>query len=183
MKDWLYRFWKYLRTEIQNPRPGIKKDIWKWINRIFFSGIWLQPFAMAGLILFFQKVLGGDVSYLILFVLSFLPSVYVWSENQRQAAVGKKDFSIEDVFHEKPNEFSSPLKQKAMYPRIAEDFLFDQPQGVVFGRTEEGYFKKEQKYLCKPMDAAHYKDGHVFVIGGSGSGKSSALVIPSLLSS
>ena len=70
-----------------------------------------------------------------------------------------------------------------MYPRIAEDFLFDQPQGVVFGRTEEGYFKKEQKDLCKPMDAAHYKDGHVFVIGGSGSGKSSALVIPSLLSS
>lgn len=124
MKDWLYRFWKYLRTEIQNPRPGIKKDIWKWINRIFFSGIWLQPFAMAGLILFFQKVLGGDVSYLILFVLSFLPSVYVWSENQRQAAAGKKDFSIEDVLHEKPNEFSSPLKQKAMYPRIAEDFLF-----------------------------------------------------------
>ena len=183
MKDWLYRFWKYLRTEIQNLRPGIKKDIWKWINRIFFSGIWLQPFAMAGLILFFQKVLGGDVSYLILFVLSFLPSGYVWSENQRQAAAGKVDFSIEDVFHEKPNEFSSPLKQKAMYPRIAEDFLFDQPQGVVFGRTEEGYFKKEQKYLCKPMDAAHYKDGHVFVIGGSGSGKSSALVIPSLLAS
>ena len=123
MKDWLYRVWKYLRTEIQNPRPGIKKDIWKWINRIFFSGIWLQPFAMAGLILFFQKVLGGDVSYLILFVLSFLPSVYVWSENQRQAAAGKKDFSIEDVFHEKPNEFSSPLKQKAMYPRIAEDVV------------------------------------------------------------
>lgn len=45
-----------------NPR------IWKWINRIFLSGIWVQPFAMAALIWFFKNVLQGDVSYLILFL-------------------------------------------------------------------------------------------------------------------
>lgn len=40
-----------------NPR------IWKWINWIFSSGIWVQPFAMAALIWFFKNVLQGDVSY------------------------------------------------------------------------------------------------------------------------
>lgn len=89
-----------------NPR------IWKWINRIFLSGIWVQPFAMAGLIWFFKNVLQGDVSYLILFVLSFLPSIYIWSENQREQAAGKMDFSIEDTFHDRPTEYSSPLKMQ-----------------------------------------------------------------------
>ena len=160
----------------------MKPDLWKWINRIFASGIWLQPFALYGLILFFRKVLHGDVSYLILFILSFLPSIYVWSENQRQAAAGKQDFSIEDVFHDRPSEYTSPLKQQAMYPRINGKLLFDTPQGVVIGKTEEGYFQKKTRYICKPMDKSHYIDGHFLVIGGSGSGKSSSIIIPTLLS-
>lgn len=112
--------------------------IWKWINRIFSSGIWLQPFAMAGLIWFFKNVLQGDVSYLLLFVLSFLPTVYVWSENQRQTVAGKTEFAIEDIFHDRPTEFSSPLKMQAMYPKVDEGLLFDKPQGIVLGKTEEG---------------------------------------------
>ena len=57
-----------------NPR------IWKWINRIFLSGIWVQPFAMAGLIWFFKNVLQGDVS-----TLSCLscPSFHLYISGQR----------------------------------------------------------------------------------------------------
>ena len=160
-----------------NPR------IWKWINRIFLSGIWVRPFAMAGLIWFFKNVLQGDVSYLILFVLSFLPSIYIWSENQREQAAGKMDFSIEDTFHDRPTEYSSPLKMQAMYPRVNERFLFDYPEGVVFGRTETGMVKKHTEYLCKPLEKEHYRDGHVLLIGGSGSGKSASVIIPTLLAS
>lgn len=160
----------------------MNKNFWKWMNRIFASGIWLQPFSMAALILFFKKVLHGDASYLTVFALSFLPSVYVWSENQRQAASGKEDFSIEDIFHDKPTEYSSPLKMQAMYPQVNPRLLYDTPQGIVLGRTETGRIKKQTAYLCKPMEPGSYKDGHVLVIGGSGSGKSSAIIIPSLLS-
>ena len=161
----------------------MKRDIWKWINRLFFSGLWLQPFVMAGLIWFFQNVLQGDISYLLLLVLSFLPSVYVWSENQRQAASGKQEFGIEDIFHDRPNQYSSPLKEKAMYPAVDEKLLFDTPQGVVLGCIEAGKIKKQTKYLCKPMEQAAYRDGHVLIIGGSGSGKSSAVILPTLLAS
>lgn len=160
----------------------MNKNFWKWMNRIFASGIWLQPFSMAALILFFKKVLHGDASYLTVFALSFLPSVYVWSENQRQAASGKEDFSIEDIFHDKPTEYSSPLKMQAMYPRVDPRLLYDTPKGIVLGKTQTGRIKKQTAYLCKPMEPGSYRDGHVLVIGGSGSGKSSAIIIPGLLS-
>ena len=45
------------------------------------------------------------------------------------------------------------------------------PCGVVFGRHGE-------KYIVKPYDA----DGHVLVVGGVGSGKSSCVAIPTLRS-
>lgn len=160
----------------------MNEKIWKWINRIFATGIWLQPFVMVALVIFLKKVFNGDISYLLLFLMSFVPSVYVWSENQRQISAGKTEFGIEDIFHDRPTEYSSPLKRQAMYPRINENFLFDKPEGVVLGRIEEGILKKQTKYLCKPMKKGNYKDGHILIIGGSGSGKSSAVIIPTLLS-
>lgn len=160
----------------------MKNGIWKWIDRIFYSGIWLQPFSMAVLVWFLDHVLGGDVSYLMLLVLSFLPSAYVWSEHQRQAAAGKEQFSIEDTFPGGPTEYASARKHRAMYPPVEEKFLYDTPQGVVLGCTETGRFGKKIGYLCKPMEPGNYRDGHVLVIGGSGSGKSSAVIIPTLLS-
>ena len=155
---------------------------WKWLNRIFATGIWLQPFVMAGLILFFRAVFGQRPSILSLFFLSWLPSVYVWSENQRQRAAGKTEFGIEDTFHDRPTQYESPLKMQAMYPKIDERFLFDAPEGVVLGKTEIGTISRQTKYLCKPMEGVRYTDGHALVIGGSGSGKSSAILIPTLLS-
>ena len=111
----------------------MKPDFWKWLNRIFFSGIWLQPIAFAALLYFFKTVLHGDISWLLLLVLSFIPTVYVWSENQRRAASGQVYFGIEDTFQNRPTEYSSPLKMQAMYPQVDERFLFDVPQGVVLG--------------------------------------------------
>lgn len=110
---------------------------WKWINRIFATGIWLQPFVMAGLILFFRAVFGQRPSILSLFFLSWLPSVYVWSENQRQRAAGKTEFGIEDIFHDRPTQYESPLKMQAMYPKVDERFLFDAPESSVWKNRVE----------------------------------------------
>lgn len=94
---------------------------------------------MAGLIWFFKNVLQGDVSYLLLFVLSFLPTVYVWSENQRQTVAGKTEFAIEDIFHDRPTEFSSPLKMQAMYPKVDEGLLLISRGELCLERQKRAY--------------------------------------------
>ena len=62
----------------------------------------------------------------------------MWSENQRQRAAGKTEFGIEDTFHDRPTQYESPLKMQAMYPKVNEGFLFDAPEGVVFGKQRLG---------------------------------------------
>ena len=58
-----------------------------------------------------------------------------------------------------------------MYPEVPQQLIAgSKPSGIVLG-------KYRGKYVCRPVE----QDGHYLIIGGSGSGKSSALIIPTLL--
>lgn len=81
------------------------------------------------------------------------------------------------MFLMKIPESNRPDREKAiqgltefMYPKVNQQMLTNKPEGVVFG-------KNRNKYVRKRPD----EDGHVLIIGGSGSGKSSCLIIPTLL--
>ena len=64
------------------------------------------------------------------------------------------------------------LKEKnlAQEKTVRQQLRAKKPEGIMFG-------KQDGMYVRKPIE----EDGHVLVIGGSGSGKSSAGVIPTLL--
>ena len=62
-------------------------------------------------------------------------------------------------------------RERFKRPNVHEDMLFKNPNGVVFGR-------RNRKYVCKPVR----EDGHIAVVGGSGSGKSSSFAIPTIMS-
>lgn len=130
------------------------------IDRVLFSGLWLQPLIMICILKFAVKIdprmLLSIKNWIVYFSLSFLPVVYFWADNLTMPS----------------EEASMTGKEKAMYPAIPEILLFDKPTGIVLGKD-----CSTQKYICKPLE----EDGHVFLIGGSGSGKSSCLVIPTLL--
>lgn len=132
----------------------------KTIDRVMQSGLWIQPLIMVCVIHFMFKTnpqqLLSIKNWFVLFVLSFLPSLFIWSENLTMP-------SAEDAMRG---------KEKAMYPPIPDSLLYEKPTGILLGKDS-----LTQKYICKPLE----EDGHVFVIGGSGSGKSSCLVIPTLL--
>lgn len=83
------------------------------------------------------------------------------------------------MFLMKIPESNRPDREKAIqgleqfkYPQVNKQMLSDKPEGVVFGKIRN-------KYVRKRPD----EDGHVLIIGGSGSGKSSCLIIPTLLAS
>lgn len=134
--------------------------IGKLINKLVNSGIWLMPITLAALLAFLsengQSIMIGDDSLIYCVLLSLIPTIIfirmnVGKINEAEALTGKV---------------------KAMYPVISEQLLYDKPTGIVLGKD-----KRSGKYVCKPLS----EDGHVFLIGGSGSGKSSAYVIPALL--
>ena len=127
-------------------------------KKIFDSGIWLQPIMFVGAIVFLYNqnryMLSSRENILLLFLGSFLPTCYI--------LITKKGT---------PREQDAIMgKEKAMYPPVQKQMLYKEPTGIVLG-------KYKGKYVCRDINA----DGHVFLIGGSGSGKSSCYVIPSLL--
>ena len=56
------------------------------------------------------------------------------------------------------------------YPTVDKKLISVKPTGIIFG-------KYKHRYVCKRPD----EDGHVIILGGSGSGKSSTVIIPMLL--
>ena len=128
-------------------------------KKILRSGIWLQPIIYVGAVIFFRKLFPGFLSVgnriWYLFAASFIPTLIIFFDS-----IGA------------PNEQDAITgKKSAMYPRVNKHMRYKTPTGVVFG-------KYRGRYICRDIKA----DGHVFCIGGSGSGKSSCVVIPTLLS-
>lgn len=147
----------------------------KLINKIIYTGIWTQPIAMALEIEWLtsqgslQEMTLKQVISLLL--LSCLPSAYIYINNSAAYANGKRKFGLLDAFNHRPDPFYSTEKKKAMYPEVPKSLICHvKPQGIVLG-------KYHQRYVCKEIG----DDAHYLIIGGSGSGKSSALVIPTLL--
>jgi len=56
-------------------------------------------------------------------------------------------------------------------PNINNNLTMHKPEGFIFGKKGNQYISKRE-----------YEDGHILIIGGAGSGKSSCIAIPSLMS-
>lgn len=119
----------------------------------------MQPIMMACIIKFLRvyrprSLLSGDTWWLCAFI-SFLPVLFLVADNLS-----------------KPNsEQALTGRQRALYPEINPKLLHKKPTGIVFGLAGKNY-------VCKQFEM----QGHTTVIGGSGSGKSSCLCIPTVLS-
>lgn len=94
----------------------------------------------------------------------FLPMVYITPRNIVRAISGNESFSF---FKSKINH----KNRKEVRPKVDKEIKEVAPRGVIFG-------KEGAKFVTKPED----RDGHILVIGGAGSGKSSCIAIPSLMS-
>ena len=146
----------------------------KIINTVIYTGVWTQPVAMGielKLLSLQDSVQITGQTLISVIVLSLLPALYIYSSNSIARSGGKKKFGLLDAFEGKPEPYYSTKKQAAMYPEVPQQLIAgSRPSGIILG-------KYHGKYVYRPVE----QDGHYLIIGGSGSGKSSALIIPTLL--
>ena len=146
----------------------------KGLDKIIYTGLWTQPVAMGielKLLSLQNSVQITGQTLISGLVLSFLPALYIYSSNSIARSGGKKKFGLLDAFDGKPEPYYSTKKQAAMYPEVPQQLIAgSRPSGIILG-------KYHGKYVCRPVE----QDGHYLIIGGSGSGKSSSLIVPTLL--
>lgn len=146
----------------------------KWLDKIIYTGLWTQPLTMG--IEFKMLSLQDSVqitgqTLIAMTALSLLPAFYIYMSNNIARSGGKKKFGLLDAFEGKPEPYYSTKKQVAMYPEVPQQLIAgSRPLGIVLG-------KYHGKYVCRPVE----QDGHYLIVGGSGSGKSSSLIVPTLL--
>ena len=132
----------------------------KMLGKLLATGIWAQPIIMFAIVKFLNeyqpRMKWTKETWLMCSLVSFFPILFFCAET-----VGKP---------KEENAWTG--KQRAMYPEIKKELLYKKPTGIVLGKD-----KRTKRYVCKDLT----EDGHVFLIGGSGSGKSSCSVIPTLL--
>ena len=79
--------------------------------------------------------------------------------------------TFEKIYRPDPEEWSR--KSRFKYPKIHKELLHKEPLGMVLGKD-----KRTGMYVCQDIKRGV---AHELIIGGSGSGKSSCLIIPTLL--
>ncbi len=80
--------------------------------------------------------------------------------------------TYDNIYRPDPEE--SSRKSRFLHPAVPKSFLHKKPCGIVFGKDA-----RTGKYVCQDTDKRGI--AHELIIGGSGSGKSSCLIIPTLL--
>ena len=132
----------------------------KVISLFLKSGLWLQPIIMLGVKNFLNQTrpsLNWDSNtWLSCGMVSIIPILFYW---------------LEELSRPREQEAYTG-KNKAMYPSVDKELIRSKPTGIILGKE-----KSTNKYVCKDIN----EDGHVILIGGSGSGKSACYVIPSIL--
>ncbi len=137
-----------------------------WIS---LTGVWILPclllmdrFLLEGA--FSEEAFWGGA---VLTVLNFMINLTTYSN-------GKREFGPFDALFFRTDRYSylSPLPAKARYPELPDELKHTKPTGVIFG-------KLRGKYCCVPLNAGGSKS--TLCIGGSGCGKTSTVVLDTLL--
>lgn len=154
-------------------RHGRIKEMGKIQKRIYnilaFTGLWLVPPIY---IITRQTFPTVDTKTLIIISLilvawtSFNNFWVVACEGKQIDEIGIGDGLIPDTGLKK----ESAQKRVAMYPKVPPELLSREPEGIILGKYKNRYVR------ISPKDIYHY-----CILGGSGSGKTSTVLLDTLL--
>ena len=138
-------------------------------NFLGFTGLWLAPILYFITRRTFPNVEAKHILILCAAVAAWAIFNNFWSvvcEGKPFSEIGIGDGLIPETGLKK----ESPLKRSAMYPKVPAELLSRKPEGIILG-------KYKNRYVRFPLKDIY----HACIIGGTGSGKSSTVLLDSLL--
>lgn len=134
-----------------------------------FTGLWLVPFVNIIIHQTFQAVETKMLVIVSLILVAWTSFNNFWSvacEGKQLDEIGIGDGLVPDTGLKK----DSPQKRIAMYPKVSPELLSKEPEGIILGKYKNQYVRVPLK------DIYHY-----CILGGSGSGKTSTVLLDTLL--
>lgn len=146
------------------------KKIGKIIHSILaFTGLWLLPPLYIIIHQTFPAVATKTLAIMSLILIAWTSFNNFWTvacEGKRLDEIGIGDGLVPDTGLKK----ESPQKRIAMYPKVPPSLLSKEPEGIILG-------KYKNRYVRIPLTQTY----HSCILGGSGSGKTSTVLLDTLL--
>ena len=142
-------------------------------SKLCYSGILLFPLSLA-VIVWGIRDFGLEVENpLAVIFIALLPTLYSYSINSMTYSNGKRKYGLLDAFNWRTDPYAVHSgKNRAMRPEVNEKLLSKNPKGIVIGKFKGRYVVND------PMEGGAH---HSLILGSSGCGKTSSVILPSVL--
>ena len=149
------------------------KGISNWLR---YTGLWLPPPVTVGIavIMYYcycpiDQILSVSMCVLLL---SLVISLWIWSQNSIAKRNGLTEFPLIPYATDQNPYYQVSYRAKALYKKPDKRLLYKEPKGIILGKSYGRYMIIQPGITLGAL--------HTFVLGTSGSGKTSS-VLPSTL--
>lgn len=150
------------------------KGFWDWLK---YTGLWLPPplTMLTGLLTYYgycsvNVIIGATMCTLLL---GMAISLWIWSQNSIAKRNGLQEFPLIPYATDQNPYYQVSYRTKALGKKPDKRLLYKDPQGIVLGKVDS-------KYLSI-LPGITPGATHTLVLGTSGSGKTSSVLLSTLL--
>lgn len=150
------------------------KGFWDWLK---YTGLWLPPplTMLIGLITYYcycpiNVIIGIMVCALLL---GMAISLWIWSQNSIAKSNGLQEFPMIPYNTDQNPYYQISYRAKALYKKPDKRLLYKDPQGIILGKADGKYMEIQPGITPGAL--------HTLVLGTSGSGKTSSVLLSTLL--
>lgn len=153
---------------------GKLKKFWDWLK---YTGLWLPPplIILTGLLTYYGycsvNVIIGTMACTLL--LSLAISLWIWSQNSIAKRNGLTEFPLIPYNTDQNPYYQVSYRTQALAKKPDKRLLSKDPQGIVLGKVDGKYMEIQPGITPGAT--------HTLVLGTSGSGKTSSVLLSTLL--
>ncbi len=150
------------------------KGISNWLR---YTGLWLPPPVTVGIavIMYYcycpiDQILSVSMCVLLL---SLVISLWIWSQNSIAKRNGLTEFPLIPYATDQNPYYQVSYRAKALYKKPDKRLLYKEPKGIILGKSDGRYMSIQPGITLGAL--------HTLVLGTSGSGKTSSVLLSTLL--